>query len=28
MKILAESLRETTRNSDILLRYGGEEFII
>ena len=28
IKILADSLRETTRNSDILVRFGGEEFII
>lgn len=28
IKILAESFREKTRDSDIIIRFGGEEFII
>ena len=27
IRILAQSLNETSRNSDILIRYGGEEFV-
>jgi diguanylate cyclase (GGDEF)-like protein len=28
IKIVAKTLKENTRNSDVIVRYGGEEFVV